>query len=646
MPAENWRDLFAFEAQIKSSATSASRRPVHSANGRAKSRVEVPTLERGRRRRAPNSQSRHCRERKSSPPATEQPPGALVRRRGEHPRRAARSRSPARGRARRRARPPRASWTSWVTTIWVTPVRAPAAASRSTSRFSDGIERARRLVVEQHAGLPSRARGRSRPAGAARPRAARDSASPCRRARAARAARAPSPRPRARARAAHLHRREHAVLEHGQVRERARTIWNTRPTRPRSASAVARRGAGRVDAAQRDADRLRSCRARTRSRPDEAAQQRRLARAPLAPSDRRQRAAPERRSDTSAQRRLARRPGAASSAGSTTRITLTRPLAQVAAERAPRPAAPATRTAARSTRYQSATTSPSPRWSRIALARFSIRLGQLGERHQRHQRAVLEQRDEVVGHRRDRDAHRLRADHVAERLPRREPERPRRLELAGRHALEAGAVVLRLGRRVVEAERERAGDERIERDAELGQTEVEHDQLHEQRRAAHELDVAGREPAQRRRRRSCAAEREQRRRAAPPAPSRRARARASAARRARRAAACADSGRARAPRTAAACRPRRATLRSASAHRRALAASGVAEQRRGLARSRGPSARRSRAACRRARARRAPRRAPSRSVVVVVARRRSRSAPRRSRRRRPRAPARSRRSSG
>ena len=112
----------------------------------------------------------------------------------------------------------------------------------------------------------------------------------------------------------------------------------------------------------------------------------------------------------------------------------------------------------------------------------------------------FEQRDEVVGHRRQRDPHRLRQHHEAQRLRAREPEHARGVELRRGHAREPGAVVLALGRRVVEAEREHARGERRERDAELGQPEVDHDQLHEQRRAAEQLDVADRERGERLRR--------------------------------------------------------------------------------------------------------------------------------------------------
>ena len=54
----------------------------------------------------------------------------------------------------------------------------------------------------------------------------------------------------------------------------------------------------------------------------------------------------------------------------------------------------------------------------------------------RDQRRVLEQRDEVVGHRREREAERLRPAHQRSDLPVAEAERPRRLELPARHRLE------------------------------------------------------------------------------------------------------------------------------------------------------------------------------------------------------------------
>ena len=64
-------------------------------------------------------------------------------------------------------------------------------------------------------------------------------------------------------------------------------------------------------------------------------------------------------------------------------------------------------------------------------------LGQLHDRDHRDERAVLEQRDEVVGHRRQRQLERLGPAHEPQRLPVAEPQRARRLELARRHGLRA-----------------------------------------------------------------------------------------------------------------------------------------------------------------------------------------------------------------
>ena len=69
----------------------------------------------------------------------------------------------------------------------------------------------------------------------------------------------------------------------------------------------------------------------------------------------------------------------------------------------------------------------------------AVGLGELGQGHHRDQRAVLEQRDEVVGHRRQRDPQRLRADDVAERLPAAEAQHPRGVQLARGHAASSPA---------------------------------------------------------------------------------------------------------------------------------------------------------------------------------------------------------------
>ena len=79
-------------------------------------------------------------------------------------------------------------------------------------------------------------------------------------------------------------------------------------------------------------------------------------------------------------------------------------------------------------------------------------LRQLDDGDDRDERAVLEQRDEVVGHRRQRQAERLRAAHEQQRLPVAEAERPRGVELSRRHGLERAAIDLALVGGVVQAE--------------------------------------------------------------------------------------------------------------------------------------------------------------------------------------------------
>ena len=101
-----------------------------------------------------------------------------------------------------------------------------------------------------------------------------------------------------------------------------------------------------------------------------------------------------------------------------------------------------------------------------------------------------------------------------------------------RHGEQPRAVVLGLGRRVVEPQREPARDQRAQPQPELGEPVVDDDELQQQRRAAEELDVPQRERGERRRP-VHAAPAPAPRRAPSPAPSTRATGRASPARRAR-----------------------------------------------------------------------------------------------------------------
>ena len=72
------------------------------------------------------------------------------------------------------------------------------------------------------------------------------------------------------------------------------------------------------------------------------------------------------------------------------------------------------------------------------------------------------------------------------------PSDERGLHLPGRNRLQAGAVDLRLVRRVVDRQAEDRRPERRHRDADLGQEEEDEVELEHQRRAAEELHV-GRE---------------------------------------------------------------------------------------------------------------------------------------------------------
>ena len=69
------------------------------------------------------------------------------------------------------------------------------------------------------------------------------------------------------------------------------------------------------------------------------------------------------------------------------------------------------------------------------------------------------------------------------------PERARGLELADRHRFERAAVDLALVRGVVERQAEQRRDERRQPNRRRDPV-VEHEQLQQQRRAAHQLDVA------------------------------------------------------------------------------------------------------------------------------------------------------------
>ena len=113
------------------------------------------------------------------------------------------------------------------------------------------------------------------------------------------------------------------------------------------------------------------------------------------------------------------------------------------------------------------------------------------------ERRVLEERDDVVHERRQRDLERLREDDVGRRLERREPERARRLGLAARHRLDAGADRLRVVRADVHRERRRGRREVGELQPRHDQRDREEDEQHldEQRRAADRPRCRARPPS-------------------------------------------------------------------------------------------------------------------------------------------------------
>ena len=99
---------------------------------------------------------------------------------------------------------------------------------------------------------------------------------------------------------------------------------------------------------------------------------------------------------------------------------------------------------------------------------------------------------------RDHDPEGLRQDDVAHRLRRPQPDGQRRLALAPVDRLDARAVDLGQVGRAVGAEPDDRGRHRRHAEADLGQAEIDDEELGERRRAAEQLDVADRGPRARR----------------------------------------------------------------------------------------------------------------------------------------------------
>ena len=100
---------------------------------------------------------------------------------------------------------------------------------------------------------------------------------------------------------------------------------------------------------------------------------------------------------------------------------------------------------------------------------------------------VLDQQDRVVAKRRQHDAHGLGQDDEAHGLQRRHAERERGLHLAFVDRLNPGPVDLTDIGGAVDAEADDRGCDRIELDAEIGETEIDDEQLDQCRCAAQHI---------------------------------------------------------------------------------------------------------------------------------------------------------------
>ena len=107
----------------------------------------------------------------------------------------------------------------------------------------------------------------------------------------------------------------------------------------------------------------------------------------------------------------------------------------------------------------------------------------------RYERRVLDEYHEFVHEGRDDSPDGLRNDHIAHRLKVGHSQRSRRLGLTFLDRLDAGTEDLGHVCAVVEAQRDYAGSQAVQPDAQVGQGEVDEQDLNEQRRAADELDL-------------------------------------------------------------------------------------------------------------------------------------------------------------
>ena len=143
-------------------------------------------------------------------------------------------------------------------------------------------------------------------------------------------------------------------------------------------------------------------------------------------------------------------------------------------------------------RAQGARNHPAPEIGREDLSLFR----QLQHGEDRDERRVLEQRDEVVGHGRERQPQRLRSSDEPEHLAFAQAERSARFELTDGHRLERRSINLALVGGVVERQPEQRGGKGRQLDG-GGDAVIEDEELQQERRPAHQLHVADEKEAQR-----------------------------------------------------------------------------------------------------------------------------------------------------
>ncbi|EFI64036.1 hypothetical protein BCSJ1_25876, partial [Bacillus cereus SJ1] len=127
--------------------------------------------------------------------------------------------------------------------------------------------------------------------------------------------------------------------------------------------------------------------------------------------------------------------------------------------------------------------------------RLAAALGQFGDGDHRDQRGVLDQADELPGQRRQHALEGLRQDHVAHRLAGVQAQGAGGLVLSAGDGLHAGPDDL--GHVGAGEQRQRRNPGELAGQVEHGaDEEVEDEDLHQQRRAAHQLDVDRRQVVQ------------------------------------------------------------------------------------------------------------------------------------------------------